>query len=76
MRQWLKEQAKKAPDRIYQLLAKILPRRLVYWCAIRVFVHDNFHRDPTMYVGDIRCMDALNSWQKCPICAMWYRKKS
>lgn len=45
-------------------LAWLLPHRLVYWCAIRVFVHATQGRYANESVGDRTVQDALNCWNQ------------
>jgi len=44
-------------------LAWLMPRRLVYWCAIRLGAHatTGAHRDQV--VPDLKFMDALQRWR-------------
>jgi hypothetical protein len=56
-------------DRFWIWLAWHLPRRLVYWCAIRVGTHEPKTLTPDEFAvwemcGDRRVMDALRFWEK------------
>ena len=39
-----------------------LPRKLVYWCAIRVAAHATTGSYSNQIVTDLRAMDALDRW--------------
>ena len=43
-------------------VAYLLPKRVVYWCGIRVIAIAS-HAVPHMAIGDITAMDALAQWE-------------
>jgi hypothetical protein len=45
-------------------LAWILPKRLVYWCAIRVMAHATTGKHSNQVVPDLLVMDALKRWEE------------
>ncbi len=45
-------------------LAFKVPRKLAYWCAIRVSAHATGPKYPTQVVPDLTFMDALDRWDK------------
>jgi len=49
-------------DNIYKLIASILPRRLIYWCALRVGVYATANRYAGEEVPALLFMDALKRW--------------
>lgn len=51
-------------DNFLTWLAWRLPRRLVYWCAIRLFVNATTGEHSDQIVGDLLVLDALKRWQK------------
>lgn len=42
----------------------LLPRKLVYWCAIRVGAHATQGEFSNQIVPELRFMDALKRWEK------------
>ena len=40
-----------------------LPRRLAYWCAIRVIAHATTGKYGNTVVPELRAMDALKRWE-------------
>jgi len=56
--------------RINRLFEKImlaivwhLPKKLVYWCAIRLMVHATVGQYSSQIVPDLNAMDALKRWE-------------
>ncbi|HEX8838231.1 MAG TPA: hypothetical protein VF748_14915 [Candidatus Acidoferrum sp.] len=43
-------------------LAWKMPRRLVYWCAIRLLAHATTGKYSATLVSDLRAVDALDRW--------------
>jgi hypothetical protein len=41
-----------------------LPRRLAYWCAIRVIAHATTGEYSNQVVPELTAMDALKRWEK------------
>ena len=50
-------------DEMYVLLAWMLPRGLVYWCAVRVLNAATLDKWGDTPVGDIRAVSALERWE-------------
>jgi len=44
-------------------LAWLMPRRLVYWCAIRLGAHATTGAHREQVVPDLKFMDALQRWR-------------
>lgn len=42
----------------------VLPRWLVYWCAIRLVAHATAGKHGAQLVSDMTAMDALDRWEK------------
>lgn len=49
-------------DRIYQRIAWALPRKLAYWCAIRVGVYATAGEYSDQVVPELTFTDALRRW--------------
>ena len=49
-------------ERIAIRLAWLLPKRLVYWCAIRVGAHATTGEHGSTVVPELTFMDALKRW--------------
>lgn len=49
-------------EKIAIKIAYLLPRRIAYWCAIRVGVHATTGEHSTQVVPELRFMDALQRW--------------
>lgn len=45
-------------------LAFILPRRLVYWCAIRVMTNATHGKYSNQVVPELTALEALERWEK------------
>ena len=43
-------------------LAWIMPRKLAYWCAVRVMAHATMNNYSNQSVPDLLAMDALERW--------------
>jgi len=52
-------------ERIYIWLAWHMPRRLVYWCAIRLAARATQPPYEKQEVPELKVMDALNRWHWC-----------
>jgi len=50
-------------DRLCGWVSQRLPKRLVYWCAIRLFVHATTGEYSNQVVPDLNAMDALKRWE-------------
>jgi hypothetical protein len=50
-------------DRFYEWLAQRLPRRLVYWCAIRLAAHATVGSYSKQDVPSLLVADALKRWK-------------
>lgn len=46
-------------------VAGIMPRWLVYYCAIRLIANACGRKFPTQIVPDLTAMDALKRWDEC-----------
>jgi hypothetical protein len=51
-------------DKIYMHLAWMLPRRLVYWCAMRVGAYATQGKYGNQEVPALTMMDAVERWDK------------
>ena len=45
-------------------IAGIMPRWLVYYCAIRLMAHASGSKYPTQIVPELTAMDALKRWDE------------
>jgi hypothetical protein len=50
-------------EKLTMKVAWLLPRRLVYWCAIRVGCHATQGAYSSQIVPDLLMMDALKRWE-------------
>ena len=50
-------------ERMLRKIAWVLPRRLAYWCAIRVVTAASVNDYHNVAMGDIRATDALACWR-------------
>lgn len=50
-------------DKIIMWIAYRLPKRLVYWCAIRVSAHATTGKYSSQIVSELRAMDAIRRWE-------------
>lgn len=48
-------------DQIFKWVAWRLPRRLIYWCAIRLMVNGGVDESPHA-LAEVSCIDALTRW--------------
>lgn len=48
---------------IWQKLAWLAPRRLAYWCAIRVVASATTGRYGDTVVPELKAMDAIQRWE-------------
>lgn len=53
----------KTRDRLIQELVWRLPRRIVYWCAIRVGAEATTGQYGNTVVPELKYMDALKRWE-------------
>ena len=51
-------------DKICMKLANWMPRRVAYWCAVRVNAHATTGKWSTQIVPELTAMDALKRWTK------------
>ena len=56
------ERTNKMIDSLMLKLAWLLPRKLVYWCAIRVGANATQGKWSNQIVPDLNFMDALKRW--------------
>lgn len=49
-------------EKLIMKLVWILPRRIVYWCAIRLGAHATQGQFGNQIVPDLNFMDALKRW--------------
>jgi len=50
-------------DRICQLIAWSLPKRLVMWCSVRLIAHATQGKYSETVVPELTAMDALKRWE-------------
>ena len=50
-------------DNIWTFIAWRLPKRLVYWCAIRVMANATHGEWSSQVVPELEAMDALKRWE-------------
>lgn len=51
-------------EKFWTWLAYRMPRKLVYWCAIRLMAHATCGKYGTTIVPELSAMDALDRWDK------------
>jgi hypothetical protein len=51
-------------EKLYTWLAFKVPRKLVYWCAIRLMVHATTGKHQNQVVPELLAMDALERWEQ------------
>lgn len=51
-------------DKFWRAIAWKLPRRLVYWAAIRVMSEASTGKYSATLVGDLPAMDAIRAWEQ------------
>ena len=49
-------------DRLFKWLAWKFPKRLVTWCAVRMFSHAIAGQYSSQVTGDLRAIEALQRW--------------
>ena len=49
-------------EKVWIKIAWWLPRRLVYWCAIRLMVHGTQGDHENQVVPELNAVDALERW--------------
>ena len=49
-------------DKMWHWIARQLPHRLVYWCAIHLFAKTTQGRYSDTVVGELTVMEALKRW--------------
>ena len=50
-------------DKIYLKLAWLLPKRLAYWCAIRVGAHATTGEHGDTIIPELTFMEVLKRWE-------------
>jgi hypothetical protein len=50
-------------ESIWQKIAHMLPRKLVYFCAIRLMAHATQGKWSSQNVPELTAMDALERWE-------------
>jgi hypothetical protein len=60
---WLGYLFAKRKEKIASVIAYRLPRRIVYWCAIRLMVEATTGEYSSQIVPDLTAMDALKRWE-------------
>jgi hypothetical protein len=55
--------AKRLSEKMLLWLVYKLPKRLVYWCAIRVMAHATTGQYSNQIVSELTAMDALKRWE-------------
>lgn len=50
-------------ERLRLALVWMLPRWLVYWCAVRLMAHATTGQHSNQVVPDLTAMDALQRWE-------------
>lgn len=53
----------RAIEKLTMAVAWALPKRLAYWCAIRVISHATTGEYGNQVVPDLHAMDALKRWE-------------
>lgn len=53
-------------DKVMLWIAYRLPRRLVYWCGIRLMAHATVGPYQDQHVVDLTAIDALERWEMAP----------
>lgn len=51
-------------NKIYQKLAWYLPKKLVYWCFIRVWAQASVEKYPNTEAGKVTCQNAARAWEE------------
>jgi hypothetical protein len=51
-------------DRVYRFIAQLLPRRLIYWCAMRVGIYATANKYAGEEVPALLFMEALKRWDE------------
>ncbi len=62
--QYFKHSMKQQWEHMIIGLAFILPRRLVYWCAVRVMTHATHGKYSNQVVPELTALEALERWEK------------
>ena len=58
----IRERCKRIAEAFWSKLASWMPRRLVYYCTIRLLVHATTGKYGNTVVPDLAAMDALERW--------------
>lgn len=70
MKNWMKYvllyEVKRRLGKIGLAIVWALPRRLVYWSAIRVISHATTGEYGNTIVPELKAVDALDRWEKVP----------
>lgn len=56
--------ADKLGEKVVMRIAWALPKKLVYWCAIRVMAHATTGKHQDQVVPDLLALEALDRWDK------------
>jgi hypothetical protein len=51
-------------ENVWRRIAFLLPRQLIYWCAIRLGAHATQGKWDTQIVPELKFMDALKRWEQ------------
>jgi hypothetical protein len=50
-------------ERVWMKLAWWMPRKLAYWCAVRVISYGTVGKYGSTIVPELKAMDALKRWE-------------
>ena len=45
-----------------RFIANLLPRKIVYWCGVRLFVNGTVGEYSSTIAGDLSIIDAIKRW--------------
>jgi hypothetical protein len=51
-------------DNFWLWLARHMPKKLVYWCAIVLMAHATTGENSNVETSTLTCIDALKSWER------------
>ena len=51
-------------EKIWMEIAWILPKRLVYWCSVRLMANATVGKYSNTVVPELKAMEALERWSK------------
>lgn len=66
MREFLYWNFRRPLERLKLAFVWMLPRSLVYWCAIRLIAHATQGKWGNQIVPELSAMDALGRWKESP----------